>query len=137
MRIRIIVSVAAMAAAAAAVAVTAAVSHQAAAPPARHAAINHVVPAGCPAVLRAVGDVARKAGINLATGSMTAHVVRDEELAWSGELLGSWKPSASPTAAHVRLGEDVLTASTDLPLRGNADAVKFIADLQKLQADCA
>src|SRR5260370_970877 len=140
MRTRIIASAIAIAVAViAGAAVTLAMHHPTTAAHARTAAAGHVARSspGCPAALHAVRDVARKAHIDLSTNSMTAHVVRNEELAWSAELLGSWKQSAQPTAADIRLGQDVLIASTGLPLRGNADARKFIADLQKLQADCA
>jgi hypothetical protein len=138
MRARIVIVSVAVAAVIAAAAITQAMRSPAATTHTRTTAARHIArPAGCPGVLRAVTDVARKANINLGTGSMTAHVVRNEELAWLAELLGSWKQSAKPTAADIQLGQDVLTASTGLPLRGNADARKFIASLQKLQADCA
>src|SRR5258706_9696466 len=106
MRTRIIASAILAAAVIVAAVITLAMRHPATAAHTRTAVARHVAraSANCPAVLRAVSDVARKAHIDLSASSMTGHVVRNEELAWSAELLRSWKQSAQPTAADIRLG---------------------------------
>lgn len=88
--------------------------------------------------MRAVSDVAAKAGINLSTGSMSArNLTLTKELGWGTELRKASQPVSSPSAADVKLQEDTLTASLRAVMSGNADARKFIASLQKIQADCS
>lgn len=97
------------------------------------------VPRACAPVMRAVNDVARKAGIDLVTGSMHVNGVTRAKLAsWSIELGKSWPRRPPPTAADLRFDEKVLAASIDAidATHSQATAIKFIGALQKIAADC-
>lgn len=97
-------------------------------------------PPQCGTVMAAVRDVAREAKIDLATGSMHASVTLSMLADWGSELgkailAVKWKP---PTAAGAALEIHVRNAVT-AALRvteSQADAVRFIASLQKIVADC-
>jgi len=96
-------------------------------------------PPQCGTVMATVRDVARKAGIDLATGSMNASVSRSMLADWSSELgntipAAKWKPTSAMAALklHVRNAETAALRVTE----SQADAVRFIASLQKIAADC-
>lgn len=97
-------------------------------------------PPQCGTVMPAVTDVARKAGIDLATGSMNASVSRSMLADWGSELgntilAAKWKPPTFAGAArkvHMRNAETAALGVT----QSQADAVRFIASLQKIAADC-
>jgi hypothetical protein len=97
-------------------------------------------PPQCGTVMVVVRDVARKAGIDLATGSMNASVSRSMLADWGSELgntilAAQWKPPTPASAAleiHVRNAETAVLRV----MESQADAVRFIASLQKIAADC-
>lgn len=87
--------------------------------------------------MHAVSDVAAKAHISLDAGSMSGNFTRADELDWAAELGKASRPASSPSAADVKLQEDTLSASLEAIMGDNAGARKFIASLQKIQADCS
>jgi hypothetical protein len=97
-------------------------------------------PTQCGTVMAAVRNVARQARIDLSTGSMHASVTLSMLADWGSELgkailAVKWEPPTPAGAAlevHVR---NAVTAALRVT-ESRADAVRFIASLQKIVADC-
>lgn len=97
-------------------------------------------PPQCGTVMAAVRQVAREARIDLATGSMHASVTLSMLADWGSELgkailAVKWKlstPAGAALEVHVR---NAVTAALRVT-ESQADAVRFIASLQKIVADC-
>jgi hypothetical protein len=90
--------------------------------------------------MAAVRRVAREARIDLATGSMHASVTLTMLADWGSELgrailAVKWRPPTPAGAAlevHVR---NAVTAALRVT-ESQADAITFVASLQKIAADC-